>query len=602
MLAKLQNGVRKLKKKTISFIIAVVIFLNMSIAYGAEGIDGKFSGTYKMTKIYINNINEALKDLNLPISYSDDPEDYDAYPFVIRLFKDNRATLIFDDFNVGSKKVTINGNKIFIEFYDGYYGYTDELNVRYTLEGVIEGNKISGTFVGVITQTGKLESEGTFEIKSGFSFDLFGSNDDDEAKDETEEPETVEEYVQVTDLLFDTVSKEINVGHEEKLKATIFPSNASNKAVSYTSSDPKVVRVSQAGKIVAQKAGDASITVSSEDNPNEFDEMHIIVYPNIDDVLEEDLEKIEHGMAIFDETEEQPEDENFTVFGLNDLTPESKERGENTVQQLIEITEKNPDIQVVDYKQTENENTQEKNFDQFPGVELSNASAQEKIDQTEYDTQDEFIQDVKETMRKVKKPAKKIVDGLIDKIPKVAGIDIFHEYVKDKFDESVAGLGDKRKKTDDEIKEQLQKNLSADNEHFALKYLKDKAESNSFVKIFAYPINKIFGAKKEYFKEAAFTEYKSVRDKIKKDIQSGMTKEEAIKRAKNDFVYNDNYDTTFDAIENAKPGLQRFFAMRQGGKENQVITGSKKEFQSNDKRFEKYLEFFGKNLEFEGVE
>lgn len=81
-----------------------------------------------------------------------------------------------------------------------------------------------------------------------------------------------------------------------------------------------------------------------------------------------------------------------------------------------------------------------------------------------------------------------------------------------------------------------------------------------------------------------------------------MTKEEAIKRAKGDFVYNDNYDATLDAIDNAKPGLQRFFAMRQGGIENQVITGSKKEFQSNEKRFAKYLELFDKNLEFEGVE
>ena len=165
-------------KRFFSFIIIlVVLFFNMSIISHAEGIDGKFIGTYKMEKIHIDHINEALKDLNLPISYSDDPEDYDAYPVIIRIFKDNRASLILDEGVVGSTNVTIKDDKIVIQFADSYWGYTDELSIKYTLEGIVKDNQITGIFYGIITQTGKLESEGTFEIKSGFGLNLLGSND-----------------------------------------------------------------------------------------------------------------------------------------------------------------------------------------------------------------------------------------------------------------------------------------------------------------------------------------------------------------------------------------------------------------------------------------
>lgn len=55
------------------------------------------------------------------------------------------------------------------------------------------------------------------------------------------------------------------VGESEKLKATINPSTAKNKKVSWKSSNKKVVTVSKSGKITAKSAGSAVITVTTAD-------------------------------------------------------------------------------------------------------------------------------------------------------------------------------------------------------------------------------------------------------------------------------------------------------------------------------------------------
>ena len=50
-----------------------------------------------------------------------------------------------------------------------------------------------------------------------------------------------------------------------KLKATIAPSNAVIKSVSYSSSNKKVVTVSSSGKLTAKKKGTATITCMAKD-------------------------------------------------------------------------------------------------------------------------------------------------------------------------------------------------------------------------------------------------------------------------------------------------------------------------------------------------
>ena len=69
--------------------------------------------------------------------------------------------------------------------------------------------------------------------------------------------------IAVTGVTLDKSTLSLVVGATGKLVATIAPSNASYKAVSYKSSDEEVATVDNTGKVTAVKAGTAEITVES---------------------------------------------------------------------------------------------------------------------------------------------------------------------------------------------------------------------------------------------------------------------------------------------------------------------------------------------------
>ena len=70
--------------------------------------------------------------------------------------------------------------------------------------------------------------------------------------------------VPVTSVSLDKTSVELIEGDVITLTATINPSNASNKNVTWSSSNPSVATVSN-GKVTALKVGNATITVKTED-------------------------------------------------------------------------------------------------------------------------------------------------------------------------------------------------------------------------------------------------------------------------------------------------------------------------------------------------
>ena len=57
----------------------------------------------------------------------------------------------------------------------------------------------------------------------------------------------------------------MSVGDTETLTATVTPSNATNKSVSWTSDDTNVATVSGSGMVTAIGAGTATITVTTTD-------------------------------------------------------------------------------------------------------------------------------------------------------------------------------------------------------------------------------------------------------------------------------------------------------------------------------------------------
>ena len=67
----------------------------------------------------------------------------------------------------------------------------------------------------------------------------------------------------VTDLVLDTKSLALAVGGSHALKASVYPSGAADKTVTYTSSDTSVVTVSAAGVIRAVGTGTATVTAKT---------------------------------------------------------------------------------------------------------------------------------------------------------------------------------------------------------------------------------------------------------------------------------------------------------------------------------------------------
>lgn len=74
----------------------------------------------------------------------------------------------------------------------------------------------------------------------------------------------VKVYVAVSGVTLDKTSATLEIGEELKLTATVKPDDAVNKNVRWTSSDSSVATV-VSGNVVAEKAGTAKITVTTED-------------------------------------------------------------------------------------------------------------------------------------------------------------------------------------------------------------------------------------------------------------------------------------------------------------------------------------------------
>ena len=71
--------------------------------------------------------------------------------------------------------------------------------------------------------------------------------------------------VPVSGIALNRANPSLFVGKTFQLKAVVTPSDANNKAVTWTSSDPSVATVSSAGKITAKKKGTATITCKAKD-------------------------------------------------------------------------------------------------------------------------------------------------------------------------------------------------------------------------------------------------------------------------------------------------------------------------------------------------
>lgn len=80
-----------------------------------------------------------------------------------------------------------------------------------------------------------------------------------------EEPEPTPPAVTVTGVTLNKTSTSIQVGGTETLTATVSPKDAANKKVTWKSSNAAIASVDANGKVTGVKAGEATITVTTED-------------------------------------------------------------------------------------------------------------------------------------------------------------------------------------------------------------------------------------------------------------------------------------------------------------------------------------------------
>lgn len=140
----------------------------------------------------------------------------------------------------------LNANDVFkIHMYgDTWYGYS-----------ALKSSCPSGLVTQAPTDDNiKVLSSGDYDIYS--NYEMFDGGHIYLAKPTTPTPGTVS----VTDIELDRSAKYLNVRHEFQLKATVYPSNASNKEVVWTSSDTSIATVTSAGRVIGVAAGNKGTT------------------------------------------------------------------------------------------------------------------------------------------------------------------------------------------------------------------------------------------------------------------------------------------------------------------------------------------------------
>ena len=90
-------------------------------------------------------------------------------------------------------------------------------------------------------------------------------NTEDGEKTATCKVTVKDKEVNVTEVKLNKTQTSILVGASETLVATVLPENATNQKVSWKSSDEAVATVDANGKVTGVKAGEATITVTTED-------------------------------------------------------------------------------------------------------------------------------------------------------------------------------------------------------------------------------------------------------------------------------------------------------------------------------------------------
>ena len=143
---------------------------------------------------------------------------------------------------------------------EGFYRFVVSNNSLYTIAPgsgellrlkVVADNTVSGTLNGSVKKFSMFETDETEHAMADVNFEL-----------------KAPEAVLVTSVNLNKTEATIEVAAQEQLTATVLPEDATNKAVTWASSDPTVATVDETGLVTAVAVGTATITATTTDGTN----------------------------------------------------------------------------------------------------------------------------------------------------------------------------------------------------------------------------------------------------------------------------------------------------------------------------------------------
>lgn len=122
-------------------------------------------------------------------------------------------------------------------------------------------SKSSTSSSGSGTSSGSSSGSGSGSSSSSSSSTSSGSSSTSSSSSKTST--SVPSTIAVTEIQIEEKIEDMEIGENEKLTATITPSNATDKNVTWQSSDVNVATVDQTGEVSAKKSGVVTITATT---------------------------------------------------------------------------------------------------------------------------------------------------------------------------------------------------------------------------------------------------------------------------------------------------------------------------------------------------
>lgn len=166
-------------------------------------------------------------------------------------------------FAVGYRTQKTDGTEVLVWRLKG--SFTVPQQTSQTMDDGTDANGQTLTFTGISTAH-KFNATGKPAKAINIDTSVNTSVDVEQFFQTVQTPDTMSGgAIAVTGVIAAPTSLALNVGDEQTVTATVMPSSATNKNVTWSSSDDMIASVDQTGKVTAVATGTATITVTTQD-------------------------------------------------------------------------------------------------------------------------------------------------------------------------------------------------------------------------------------------------------------------------------------------------------------------------------------------------